>query len=82
MSDNNYSQISEFTFVKSVTITPSNDTVLACSGVFIEGGGTIALQFEDDTIDTWTVPNFYRIEGQIKRVRATGTTATGIHAIY
>ena len=79
---NNYSQISQFTFVKSMAVTPSDTTVLACSGLFIETGGDVALEFEDDTTDTWNVPNFYRIEGQIKRVLATGTTATGIHAIY
>jgi hypothetical protein len=82
MSENNYSQTSQFTFIKSVTITPSDATVLACSGLFIEVGGDVAMEFEDGTSDIWNVPNFYEIRGSIAKCLATGTTATGIHAIY
>lgn len=81
---NNYSAISEFTGVKSVPVTPSNTTILACAGLYVTTGGNVRLEFEDGTTDTWTVPSFFIIPLAVKRVRDdTGsTTATGIKAIY
>ncbi len=81
MSDNNYSQLSAYTWVKSVTITPSNSTVLACSGLLIEVAGSVVVEYDDGSTDTINVPNFTTLTGSFLKVR-TGTTALGIHALY
>lgn len=78
---NNYSQLAQFSWVKSVTVTPSNTTVIAASGLFIEGGGTVVVEYEDGSTDSFTVPNFFEFHGSVTKL-LPGTTATGVHALY
>lgn len=78
----NFSALSQFSWVKSVTITPSNDTNIDASGVYIETAGTITVEYEDGSTDQFNVPNHTVLPCVIRKVRATGTTATDIHALY
>lgn len=78
----NFSALSMFSWVKSVTITPSDVTNIDASGVYVEGAGTITLEYEDGSTDQFNVPNHTTLPGAIRKVRATGTTATAIHALY
>lgn len=68
----------------SATVTPNDSTNLTqiARSVFIETGGTIKFTALDGTVDTWTVPDSFYLNVQVARVWSTGTTATGIHAIY
>lgn len=64
-------------------ITPADsDLAQIAVSLYVEGAGAIKMTFFDDTVDTWNVPANFLIPMAVKRVWSTGTTATGIHAIY
>ena len=70
-------------FTKSSAVTPADGTDLpnVARSLYITVGGTIKFVTVGGDTDTWTVPDNFYLLGQIKRVWATGTTATGIHAL-
>lgn len=63
-------------------VTPSDNTDLStvAIGLYIETGGALSVVTLAGTTRTINVPNNYTLPLAVKRVRATGTTATGIHA--
>jgi fructose-1,6-bisphosphatase len=67
-----------------VAVTPSDSTVLATTrGLYMGGAGNVTVDFADGTSAVLTaviVGTIYPIS--IIRVKATGTTATAIVAIY
>lgn len=65
----------------SEPITPADDGTHLYDSLYIESAGTIKLTFADDSIDTYEVPNYYRLTARIKRVWDDGTDATGIHGL-
>lgn len=60
-------------------ITPDNATNLATPlrQLDIETGGTISFVDGYDVVKSLTVPDGYALKCVVKRVNATGTTATG-----
>ena len=65
----------------SETITASASLLSpTAKGLYVEGGGTLVLEFVDGTTDTWTVPDNFLIPMNVAKF--TGGTATGVHAIY
>lgn len=68
----------------SAAVTPNDSTDLAqvARSLFVQVGGTVKFTALDGTVDTWTVPDNFLVPVQVARVWSTGTTATGIHAIY
>ncbi|HSG36064.1 MAG TPA: hypothetical protein VLA27_01370 [Paracoccaceae bacterium] len=63
-------------------VTPSDTTDLSdvAIGLYVETGGTLSVVTLAGTIRSITVPNNFTLPLAVTRVRATGTTATGIHA--
>jgi hypothetical protein len=75
----------QYTAIGAVSVTPDNAAVIepVTRGVYIGGAGDLAVTFLDGTQVTFTDIAPGMIHGmQIKQVRATGTTATDILAIY
>lgn len=67
-----------------VTTNDSTDNVGSGNiaiGLFIETGGDVVFLNKDGNERTVTVPDFHTITCSVKRVKSTGTTATGIHAL-
>ena len=72
--------------VAALAITPNNDADIpsasACIGLYIGAGGNLV--FDDAAGNpiaaTAVVAGHFNV--QVRRVRATGTTATGILALY
>ena len=64
-------------------VTPDNDADLAdvAIALYIEGAGDVSFVSQKGSMRTVAVPAFGWILCGVKRVRATGTTATGIHAV-
>ena len=62
-------------------VTPSDTVDIQgfAVGLYITGGGTISFETPSGSRQI-TVPGFYTLTCLVKRVNATGTTATGIHA--
>ncbi|MGB0902485.1 spike base protein, RCAP_Rcc01079 family [Halocynthiibacter sp.] len=62
-------------------ITPSDSADLAsvCIGLYAEGAGSIVFTSETGEIRTINVPDFSIIPVAIRRLHATGTSATGLH---
>jgi hypothetical protein len=76
-------RLSEFAVNKSIVVTPhDSDTIPLTGGLFVQGAGDIVVGFADGTTDTWTVPAFWSYRLSVVRVLSTGTTATGIKALY
>ena len=50
-------------------------------GLYIEVGGTVVFLNKDGNERTVVVPDNFYLTCSIKRVKSTGTTATGIHAL-
>tara|TARA_R110002074_G_scaffold49250_1_gene125648 strand:- start:2235 stop:2510 length:276 start_codon:yes stop_codon:yes gene_type:complete len=50
-------------------------------GLYITGAGNVSFHNIDGTTRTIAVPDNFYLVCSVKRVLATGTTATGIHAI-
>jgi hypothetical protein len=67
-----------------VPITPSNTQDLAeiTDSVYVGTGGDVAAVAEDGTVTIMTAPSGAILPIQIRRVNATGTTATGLIALY
>jgi len=67
-----------------VTPNDSTDNVGAGNvaiGLYIETGGTVVFLNKDDIERTVTVPDFFYLISSVSRVKLTGTSATGIHAL-
>lgn len=60
----------------------STDFTRLARSLYVTTGGTLKFTALDGTVDTWTVPDNFYLNVQVTRVWSTGTTATGIHAIY
>lgn len=76
-------KLSDNAFSKSIVVTPSDATVLApTAGLHVTGTGNIAVEYLDGSTDTWTVPANWSFNLTVVKVLSTGTTATGIKALY
>ena len=69
-----------------VPVTPSDSTDNVglrniAVGLYIETGGDVVFLNKDDNERTITVPDNFYLTCSVKRVKSTGTTATGIHAL-
>lgn len=68
----------------TVPVTPSDteDLPNVAASLYIETGGTIVFQPENLNAPqrTITVPDFFTFPCGVRRVLASGTSATGIHA--
>jgi hypothetical protein len=71
-----------FTPKDSYDIAPDDDTDLPRipRAIVVDGGGDLAVITADGTAQTYTLPAGGTLRLQCIRVKATGTTATGIHA--
>lgn len=69
---------------KAVAVTPSDATVLEASkGLYIGGSGNVAVTMKDGTSVTFTGISAGMIHPiSVTKVKATGTTATNIVAVY
>lgn len=66
-----------------LAVTPSDSTVLATSrALYIGTGGNITVEDINAIVTYVNVPSGYILPVQVKAVRATGTTATNIVALY
>ena len=50
-------------------------------GLYIEVGGTVVFLNKDGNERTVVVPDNFYLTCSVKRVKSSGTTATGIHAL-
>ena len=50
-------------------------------GLYVETGGDVVILTRDDSERTVTVPDYFYLTCAVTRVKSTGTTATGIHAL-
>lgn len=75
----------------SAAVTPDDDNDLAhptvgsigyARSLYVTGAGDVAFTGVDGEDDTWTVAAGTVIPVAVSRVKATGTTATGIKAIW
>jgi hypothetical protein len=64
-------------------VTPSNTADLdpPAMSLYVVGAGDVCFVGADGVEATWPVPANFVIPLAISRVKSTGTTATGIHAI-
>ncbi len=69
--------------VDALPITPSDSTDLmhVAIGLYVETGGTVSVITLSGQIRTIAVADFSILPLAVCRVRATGTTATGLHAL-
>lgn len=67
----------------ALPVAPSDSTDLphVALGLYIETGGTVVADTVRGETRTLSVADFSILPIGIRRVRATGTTATGIHAL-
>lgn len=72
--------------VGQAQVTPNDSTdlpVAPCRGLYVGTGGTIYVDIGNDVnVPYVNVPNGYILPVQASRVRATGTTASDIVAMY
>ena len=67
-----------------VTLNDSTDNVGAGNvaiGLYITTGGNVVFLNKDGNERTVTVPDSFYLICSVSRVKSTGTTATGIHAL-
>jgi hypothetical protein len=50
--------------------------------LYCEGAGNVKFDGVDGTTDTWAVPANFVIPVAVAKVYKTGTTATGLHALF
>lgn len=50
-------------------------------GLYIETGGAVVFINKDGNTRTVNVPDYWTVTCSVARVKATGTTASGIHAL-
>lgn len=81
MPPNEYKSTVPATQIYAVTPNDSADLTNAARSLYITVGGTIKITTIGDTTETVTVPSNFYLLCQVKRVWATGTTATGIFAL-
>ena len=67
-----------------VPVTPSDSVDLAnvAIGLYITVAGNVTFHNMDGVSRTITVPDNFYLICSVKRVLATGTTSTGIHAMF
>jgi hypothetical protein len=67
-----------------VPVTPSNSVDLAnvAIGLYITVAGNVTFHNMDGVSRTIAVPDNFYLICSVKRVLATGTTSTGIHAMF
>lgn len=67
----------------AVPVVPIDSTDLAITAIalYVETGGALSLVTVAGNTRTLNVPDFTILPVGVRRVRATGTTATGIHAL-
>jgi hypothetical protein len=67
-----------------VPVTPSNSVDLAnvAIGLYITVAGNVAFHNMDGVTRTIAVPDNFYLICSVNRVLATGTTSTGIHAMF
>ena len=66
-------------------VTPSDSTDLPsgpCAGIAVTVAGNVAIQLDGDSTAVLTIAGTKPYFVQCKRVLSTGTTATGIFALY
>ena len=71
--------------IKSVDVTPDDNNDLAIIGaiIFVGGGGNLEVTtVSGDTVIYKNLPDAYTLPVQVRRVKATNTTATFIIAQY
>mgnify|MGYP006097693707 FL=1 len=71
--------------IKSVDVTPDDNQDLAIIGaiIFVGGGGNLEVTtVSGDTVIYKNLPDAYTLPVQVRRVKATNTTATDIIAQY
>jgi hypothetical protein len=70
--------------VASTSVTPSDvDEIQATAGLFIGNGGNVAVEYLNGMQDTWVdLPAYFTLRVVVKKVLATGTTASNIKALY
>lgn len=79
-------RIENFSYRTAVAVTPSDTTDLTrgtCRGLYIGATGTVVVQTEEGV--TLTLAGLAAgsiLPLMVRRVLATGTTATGLHAFY
>ena len=66
-----------------VPVIPNDSTDLAITAIalYVETGGALSLVTVAGNTRTLNVPDFTILPVGVRRVRATGTTAAGIHAL-
>ncbi|GAB4282854.1 MAG: hypothetical protein Kow0058_01450 [Roseovarius sp.] len=64
-----------------VTPDDANDLPMVAIGLYVESGGTLSLVTAANAQREIVVPDFTILPVGVRRVRATGTTASGIHAL-
>ena len=71
-------------YATAITPSDSTDLTYSTSGLYVGGGGDIKVLFEGDTVPVTlnAVAAGVTHPWHIKRVYATGTTATGLIALY
>ena len=67
----------------AMPVTPDDDTDLAqvAIGLYVETGGTISVITAAGKTRSLAVADFSILPLGVRRVRATGTTAVGLHAL-
>ena len=67
-----------------VPVTPSDsvDLTSVAIGLYITVAGNVTFHNVDGTSRTITVPDNFYLICSVSRVLATGTTSTGIHAMF
>lgn len=67
----------------ALPVTPDDSTDLphVAVGLYVETGGSIVLDTVTGETRTLMIADFAILPLGVRRVRATGTTATGIHAL-
>ena len=68
--------------LSSVDATWDITTVAIPRYVYVTVAGDVKFTGADNVTVTWTVPNNFTIPVQVVKVFKTGTTATGLRAIY
>jgi hypothetical protein len=67
-----------------VAVTPSDTVDLSPRpnvGLYVTGGGAVKFDGDGGVAATVTVPANFYLWGMVRRVYATGTTATGLFAL-
>ena len=69
------------TDILPVTPQDGGDLPVVASALYVETGGTLAIRTLHGTLRSVKVADFSLLTVAVRGVEATGTTATGIHAL-